>query len=40
MTSVPLDSRARAELGFLLEGGDAYPPGQSPKAEAVWATPG
>jgi len=40
MTSVPLDPRAHAELGFMLEGGDAYPPGQSQKAEAVWATPG
>ena len=40
MTSVPLDPRARAEFGFLLDGGDALPPGQSPKAEMVWATPG
>jgi putative ABC transport system permease protein len=39
MTSVPLDLRARAEFGFALEG-DASPPGQSPKAEMVWATPG
>ena len=40
MTSVPLDLRARSELGFDLEGGDSFPEGQSPKAEAVWATPG
>src|SRR5712671_831461 len=40
MTSVPLDPRARAEFGFRLDGGDAFPPGQSPKTEMVWATPG
>ncbi|HKC58509.1 MAG TPA: ABC transporter permease, partial [Myxococcales bacterium] len=40
MTSVPLDPRARAEFGFGLDGGDAFPPGQSPKTEMVWATPG
>jgi predicted permease len=40
MTSVPLDPRGRAEFGFALEGGDAFEPGQSPKAEMVWATPG
>src|SRR5207248_2985538 len=40
MTSVPLDPRSRAEFGFSIEGGDAFPPGQSPKAEMVWATPG
>src|SRR5712671_462733 len=40
MTSVPLDRRARPEWGFDVEGGEAYPPGQSPKAEILWATPG
>jgi predicted permease len=40
MTSVPLDPRGHAEWGFALEGGDPFPPGQSPKAEMVWATPG
>ncbi|HEY5676931.1 MAG TPA: FtsX-like permease family protein, partial [Myxococcales bacterium] len=40
MSSVPLDPRARAEFGFSIEGGDAFPPGQSPKSEIVWATPG
>jgi putative ABC transport system permease protein len=40
MTSVPLDPRVRPEFGFDLDGGDAFPPGQSPKAEMVWATPG
>jgi len=40
MTSVPLDPRSRAEYGFSLEGGDAVDPGQFPKAEMVWATPG
>jgi len=40
MTSVPLDPRARAEFGFSLEGAEAFPPGQSPKSEIVWATPG
>ena len=39
-SSVPLDPRGHAEFGFLLEGGDAFPPGQSPKTEMVWATPG
>ena len=40
MTSVPLDPRARNEFGFSLEGGEPFPPGQSPKAEILWATPG
>jgi putative ABC transport system permease protein len=40
MTSVPLDPRVRSEYGFALEGGDAFPPGQSPKTEILWATPG
>jgi predicted permease len=40
MTSVPLERRPRAEFGFDIEGGEAYPPGQSPKAEILWATPG
>jgi putative ABC transport system permease protein len=40
MTSVPLDPRARNEFGFELEGGDPSPPGQSPKTEILWATPG
>lgn len=40
MTSIPLDPRGRAEFGFALEGGDAFAPGQSPKAEILWATPG
>src|SRR2546421_3258875 len=40
MTSVPLDRRARPEWGFDVEGGETYPPGQSPKAEILWATPG
>jgi len=40
MTSVPLDARARSEYGFTLEGGEPYPPGQFPRAEILWATPG
>jgi predicted permease len=40
MTSVPLDSRSREEHAFELEGGDELPPGQSPRAEVVFATPG
>jgi len=40
MTSVPLDPRSRSEYGFALQGGDAFPPGQSPKTEILWATPG
>jgi len=40
VTSVPLDPRGHAEYGFLLEGGDAVPPGQAPLAEMVWASPG
>ena len=40
MTSVPLDPRAHNEFGFELEGGEPFPPGQSPKAEILWATPG
>jgi predicted permease len=39
LTNVPLDPRARAEFGFSLEG-ETYPPGQAPKAEMVFATPG
>ena len=39
-TNLPLDPRGQAEFGFSLEGGDAFPPGQSPKAEMVFATPG
>src|SRR5207237_10029170 len=40
MTCVPLDARARSEYGFTLEGGEPYPPGQFPRAEILWATPG
>ena len=40
MTSVPLDPRARSEFGFSLEGSEPFPPGQPPKAEILWATPG
>jgi predicted permease len=40
MTSLPLDSRAREEHGLDLDGGDEFPPGQSPRAEVVFATPG
>ncbi len=40
MSSVPLDPRSRPEFGFSLAGGDAFPPGQSPLSEMVWATPG
>ncbi|HEY2028001.1 MAG TPA: ABC transporter permease [Myxococcales bacterium] len=40
MTSIPLDPRGRAEYGFALEGADASAPGESPKAEILWATPG
>jgi predicted permease len=40
MTSVPLDSRTREEHAFDLEGGDELPPGQSTRAEVVFATPG
>jgi putative ABC transport system permease protein len=39
LTNVPLDPRARAEFGFSLEG-ETYPPGQFPKAEMVFASPG
>ena len=39
-TSVPLDPRARYEFGFILEGGEPFPPGQAPTAEILWATPG
>jgi putative ABC transport system permease protein len=39
LTNVPLDPRARAEFGFALEG-VALAPGQAPKAEMVFATPG
>src|SRR6185369_2963843 len=35
----PLDSRARAEFGFALEG-ETFAPGEAPKAEIVFATPG
>jgi predicted permease len=40
MTSIPLDPRPRSEFGFTLEGGEPFPPGQSAKAEILWATPG
>jgi len=40
LTNVPLDPRTQSALGFRLEGGEQPPPGQIPKAEAVWATPG
>ena len=40
LTNVPLDPRTQSALGFRLEGGEQPPPGQTPKAEAVWATPG
>src|SRR5882724_6299476 len=39
-TNLPLDPRGQAEFGFSLEGGDAFPAGQAPKAEMVFATPG
>ena len=39
-TSVPLDPRGRSDFGFALEGGDPFPPGQAPKTEILWATPG
>jgi putative ABC transport system permease protein len=39
VTNVPLDPRGRAEFGFSVEG-DESPPGQSPKAEIVFASPG
>ena len=39
-TAVPLDPRGYHEFGFSLEGGDAFPPGQSPKSEIVFTTPG
>jgi predicted permease len=39
MTSVPLDPRGRSEFGFSIEG-EASLPGQPPKAEILWATPG
>ena len=39
LSNVPLDPRARAEFGFDLEG-EASAPGQAPKAEMVFATPG
>ncbi|HWE25985.1 MAG TPA: ABC transporter permease [Myxococcales bacterium] len=38
-SNVPLDPRGRAEFGFGVEG-EASPPGQSPKAEIVFASPG
>ena len=40
MTSVPLDPRGRNNYGFALEGGEPFPPGESPKTEILWATPG
>src|SRR3989442_1786271 len=40
VTNIPLDPRTQSALGFRLEGGEQLPPGQTPKAEAVWATPG
>jgi predicted permease len=39
-TSVPLDPRGRAEFGISIEGGDPFPPGQSPTSEILFATPG
>src|SRR5262249_14793520 len=39
LTNVPLDPRARAEFGFSIEG-EAIDPGQAPKADMVFATPG
>jgi len=39
LTNVPLDPRARAEFGFSVEGVPDLP-GQSPKAEMVFTTPG
>src|SRR5262249_38272054 len=39
LTNVPLDPRGHAEFGFDLER-EASRPGQSPKAEMVFATPG
>jgi putative ABC transport system permease protein len=39
VTNVPLDPRSRAEFGFDIEG-EASVPGQAPKAEIVFATPG
>jgi putative ABC transport system permease protein len=39
-TSVPLDPRGSHEFGFELQGGDPFPPGQAPKAEIVFASPG
>jgi len=39
LSNVPLDSRGHAEFGFSIEG-EAVAPGQEPKAEMVFATPG
>jgi len=39
-TSIPLDPRGAAELGFELQGGELAPPGQNPKTDALLATPG
>jgi len=39
LTNIPLDQRSRAEFGFSLEG-EVTDPGQAPKAEMVFATPG
>jgi putative ABC transport system permease protein len=38
-SNVPLDPRGHAEFGFSIEG-EAVAPGQAPKAEMVFATPG
>jgi len=39
VTNVPLDPRDRREFGFGIQG-EAYPPGQPPTAEIVFASPG
>jgi predicted permease len=39
VTNVPLESRSRAEFGFDVEGEPSLP-GQAPKAEIVFASPG
>ncbi len=39
-SSIPLDPRGAYELGFELEGGEPFPPGQAPKTDALLASPG
>jgi putative ABC transport system permease protein len=39
-TSVPLDRQFNASLAFEVEGEPTPPPGQTPDAEVVWASPG